>query len=185
MEALSHCRYRHVATCNILYGGDMGGELARVMPEKYMHILTANNEGHGCLAQQYRMSQVMNMTNFMPAQSSLPAGTVHLNFSMEVDEDQLHKGDTQSVLESCHNFIVKSLMLPPSMLNMTNKNVLAHSVTFMPNGFPQFAPGGQLNVLKYLVERRDPRFAICGNYISRSAVSFAIRLAKAQVLRLV
>ena len=55
----------------------------------------------------------------------------------------------------------------------------------MRNGFPQFTPGGQLNKLKYLVERKDPQFAICGNYISRSAVSFAIRLAKAQVLRLV
>lgn len=50
MHALDQCCYRHVASCNIIYGDEMAAEIKRVMPEKFMHILTANNEGHGLLA---------------------------------------------------------------------------------------------------------------------------------------
>jgi len=57
-------------------------------------------------------------------------------------------------------------------------------VRYLKNGFPHFLNGGQLHKMKYLAERRDPSFQITGNFISRSAISYAMKLAKKQIMKL-
>ena len=164
------CRYKHVAICNLIYDGDLAAAMKTAMPEKFQHIYVA---GNSTLPKgSYGIMQAMNMSNFVPNQSCLPAGQVHINVQVELDDDQAAAKNHEAVLDASHKFLLKALKLdspaPP----------FHRHVKFLPNGFPLFTPGDQMKKLAHLINRKDKKLAIAGNYLSRTAISFAIKLAR-------
>ena len=85
LESLGVCRYKHVAICNLIYDGDLAAAMKAAMPEKFQHIYVA---GNSTLPKgSYGIMQAMNMSNFVPNQSCLPADQVHINVQVELNDD--------------------------------------------------------------------------------------------------
>lgn len=177
LSSLATCRYRHVAICNLVYQGELAAAMKAAMPEKFQHIYVAGNSA--LPKGSYGVMQAMNMSNFVPNQSCLPADQVHINVQVEIDDEQAAKNDLEAVKNASHSFLLKSFKLE------SQQAPLHSHVKFLRNGFPLFTPGDQMKQLAYLINRKDQRFAVTGNYLSKTAVSFAIKLAKSQVCKLI